>query len=510
MFKEFSKEASTNFKIEKQYKTFHLEINIFDIPYYNEKDCFFFGFPYNLNEILSIELPEIGNSLKGYWSRFIIREDSIEITQDIVGGYRLYYASVDNQTIISNNYQYIIDNLNLEVKIDDLEFEYWKKHRYTTGSRTFIEKLHKIPPASIWTFNDKGIQISSYFKELNRVSNASKHTEKIDIDLSSTFKNILQLKIKVILFFSGGKDSTLLLKYLIDYNIDFDLVYFQMLPESVFGTVEKNRAINTATSFNREVKIINIDVENVDNDLINEIVKLQLFDRHFSMLHYLGLKKLKELYDKQVILVNGQSSDSILSFGPSEETVKSLLRRLMLYYPQNIIAKIGVLLANKTLKIHLRTPKTQLENFLALYDESKYIRAIDLNKKSNYYDFLTKKIKPIILNHISIETIDMLIKINTFLQGSDNQVVINSAKHNGFNKLIMPFATPEIIYSTILYKDNWKEIWQPKYVIKKLTPKVKSDKTKLNIIEIKENKGLSSNVYDKFDNYFYNSINNPD
>ena len=57
-----------------------------------------------------------------------------------------------------------------------------------------------------------------------------------------------------------------------------------------------------------------------------------------------------------------------------------------------------------------------------------------------------------------------MIKIQSFLQGGDNQVVIKSAYYFGINKVVMPFASANVVLHTALH--NSKDILQPKRVVK--------------------------------------------
>ncbi len=60
----------------------------------------------------------------------------------------------------------------------------------------------------------------------------------------------------------------------------------------------------------------------------------------------------------------------------------------------------------------------------------------------------------------------MYLKLYGFLQGADNQVVFESARHAGIFNVVMPYMSPGFIYGTIRHKDNTKELLQPKYVIR--------------------------------------------
>ncbi len=117
---------------------------------FNE-ETFFFGYPINLHSSKQSSAKEYLNQLKGYWSKLEITESAISITQDIVGGNRLYYMTKDNTTVISDNYQFILNKIDAPIQLNNFEYSYWKKHRYTTGAETLIKGLHKFQPATITT-----------------------------------------------------------------------------------------------------------------------------------------------------------------------------------------------------------------------------------------------------------------------------------------------------------------------------------------------------------------------
>jgi hypothetical protein len=56
--------------------------------------------------------------------------------------------------------------------------------------------------------------------------------------------------------------------------------------------------------------------------------------------------------------------------------------------------------------------------------------------------------------------------ITRWLQGSDNQVVIQSARSAGIDKVIMPYISPGFIYSTVRHKDRRRDLYSPKYVVR--------------------------------------------
>ncbi|HIP49796.1 MAG TPA: hypothetical protein EYG92_12635 [Lutibacter sp.] len=459
------------------------------------QNLFFIGFPYNFPTDSEKLKALDNNSIKGYWSKIYIKDNEIEITQDLFGGNRLYYATKDTKTIISDDYQYIIQELGIVPELHQHEYTYWKKHRYTTGGSTLIQTLKKLPPATITIFNNVGIHTQTYFKDIIRSSDSKKHAEAIDADLKDTFKLIKQQNKKTILFFSGGSDSKLLLQYIEAYKIDFELVFLRIKPDNYYSETDFHKASSIAKQLGYKIHVIDVLLDSLSESEKENITKVQLFDRHFSLLHYLGIKKVTEKFGKDILIVNGQSSDSILSFGPSEKELFSYLRRLILYKPNNILAKLSIFPIRYMTKKKLVLPRTDKEKLLALYDETKYSRVVDNTFGKEYTQYLMEKVAIAIENLNSFYTKEMYVKIHSFIQGSDNQVVINSAKHYGFNNIIMPFATPQIVYSTIAFKDENLEIKKPKYVVEMLLytryKKLKPSNIKTKLKKAEANKLLT-------------------
>jgi len=170
-----------------------VEIAIFDSPVMESENKVLFGYPLEKKqEFLYLNSNEFGNQIKGSWLKIDLNKNSITILTDILGGYRLYYKYSYNSIVISDNYQYLINNNGEEVTLHEEEYLFWKKHRYTSGGSTLISGIKKINPASSLVITEKKITEKSYFKDINRNSNFQKHTNAIHKDLDDTFLKIKQ------------------------------------------------------------------------------------------------------------------------------------------------------------------------------------------------------------------------------------------------------------------------------------------------------------------------------
>jgi len=451
---------------ETKLKNLKVCIKIFDKPFFETETEQIFGYPINLNTEQSVlnNSHEFGNTTKGYWLKIKFDTDTVEITTDILNGYRVYYYKTNNSLFISDNYNYIINEAQLPIEKHDIEYDYWNKHSFTSGQSTFIKGLNKISPASILTIDSDSISEGSYFKDIERTPDYKLHKQHINDDLNNTFLEIKKSKKKAILLFSGGKDSCLLLQYLLKHDIKFTPVFFKLKPINRFGFSDIKRVRAISKNLNLPLDEIEIDLSIVSKEDETNIINRQLFDKHFSLLHYLGNKKIQDKYGEDCLIINGQTSDSILSFGPSENSKMSLMRRHIMYNPKSLMSKIGLALLIIKTRIPFRLPKNETENLFALFDEFKYTCVIDKRISEAYKTHFLEYIKRKTEHLKSFESKKMYVKSLSFMQGSDNQVVVNSSKQYKL-QTIMPFATPGIIYNTIRFKDNNLEIKTPKYVI---------------------------------------------
>ena len=100
----------------------------------------------------------------------------------------------------------------------------------------------------------------------------------------------------------------------------------------------------------------------------------------------------------------------------------------------------------------------------------------------------------------------MYLKIHGFLQGSDNMVLINSAKLLKNNKIFMPFGTLKFISIICKYYDFQKDVFYPKYLINLLEPelnyndkKIKNLKLKLSILNEKIKLNVIKSILKSYD-----------
>lgn len=452
-----------------------IEVNIFDTPFINENNYIFFGHP--LGDLNS----EDYNNIKGSWLKIIIKKDALVIVTDIIGTYRLYYLKTENHLHISDDYGFLLNKI-ANVEIDKIEYDYWRKHDYTTGGKTLFKGLYKFKPATENTIKEGVFKESLYFKNLPLYPNSQIHTKHIFEDLDNTFSLIKKLNKKVILMFSGGKDSCLLALFLKRHNIEFTPVFLKLEPTFNQAFLDFQKVKQISKIINIETDIINVKVDSFSKEDSDKIHQVQLLDKHFTPVHFKGVQEIKKTYGQDILIVNGSTSDSILTFGPSEKNKVDFLRRHMMFNPSSMMAKIGVKLLNFKTKRKFRLGKTNDEVLLALMDEYKYCRVLDTEKDESYYNYLLQELSFSRTSLTTFSSLEMYAKNFTFLQGTTQQVIHNSCKYHNI-RYVMPFGTPEIIYSTLQYRDIKLEIKNPKYSVENIL----KEKFNLNYNAVKLN-----------------------
>ena len=214
-------------------------------------------------------------------------------------------------------------------------------------------------------------------------------------------------------------------------------------------------------------ELLVIDITDKQEENIEEAIRRKMFfDRHYSKIHFYGVAELVKKWGTDIVMINGQNSDSILSFGPSETKLTSYLKRYLLYGNSYFVKSLLAKIISVTFKINLVYPPHTVEKLISFYDNFKYCLLYD-GRDKEYIGYLKEKILSFQekFNFSDLNNFYMYLKLFSFVQGSDNQIVIQSAKHWGV-QLVMPFTNSDLVQATLKYKDDRKELHKPKYVLK--------------------------------------------
>ena|GEM_PF-1938930 len=434
----------------------------------NYNGCCFFGFPLSssLNEINIGNIKDYLNSIKGEFLFVGLESDRLIIANDVAGGYRLYWCKFGTVTYYSDNYEYLLEVIReYEPPIlDRHEHHYWAKHRYTTGGETFIKGLHKLEPATVLEFTSAGRESHCYFKDLENTPDARAHSRFCLQDLEDTIRQVGSSAGHVILFYSGGVDSTLLAVLMKELHIDFTLLYMRSHPFFDSNYEDYVRSKATADYLGLTLKEIEVDLNDGMRKL-DHIVPQILFDRHFALLHFLAFERVEKEYGRDVIIVNGQGADSVLSFGPSQRTKGDFAARILMYRPFGFWSRLAGVMVRRVYGGQYHNPKTDSEFLGAFFDQYHYYTVASEDDTNGYREYLDGIVERIKRRFKSWNALLMYLKVHGFMQGSDNQVVLKSAHAVGLDRVIMPYTSSGFIYNTVKYKSSTRELFHPKYVI---------------------------------------------
>jgi hypothetical protein len=425
----------------------------------NKNGLIFFGNPiYNkIDEINEKNVKKHIDQVSGFFLCLNLNVNNFFIYNDIGGNFRVYYRKEKNNYFITDNYNNLLKN---SLSLDYEQFEFWKNKNYTIGSKTLFNEIKKIPPSSKTLLVKNKIEHDIYFNSNNLKITGDLKTI-LSKCLNKNLKHLKNVKNKNILLFSGGKDSSLIAQFLKKKKIKFIPVILNTYPKILEFENNKLNAFEIAKENNLNLISIDINLNKIDE---KKIVNSMLFDFHFSILHFEGLKKIKKIFGKNINIICGQSADSLFSYGASASTVSHLYSRISFFYNNLFLSFMAKLFLQKKYKrkILFFNIKREYLFFLSFYyylfvEKKLYLRS---NKIRQTVDDLKLKL-------INKKDFLMYLKIFGFLQGSDNQVVVKSCIINNFN-LIMPYMDPQLIYGVIAKKNSIKDIFYPKYPVTEL------------------------------------------
>ena len=461
-------DCCTMFHRELTYGTNRLVIHLKGEPVHSRGDLHFFGFPLyeNIGAIDNDTLPDVIDEIKGYFLYVGIDENRALVANDIAGGFRTYTGRVGDTTYLSDDYSFILEKLQdvTPLEIDEHEYEYWEKHRYTTGGATFVRRCHKLPPASMLTVDQSGLKIKNYFSDLRADADATRHSRLFVDDLSDTLRSLDRQNHPIFLFLSGGNDSTLLALMLRELRIDFTPVFIRLKPSYPANERDAVRANGVARYLGLTLKRMDVDLADVMSDL-ESIARAMLFDRHLSLLHFGVARELTREYGSDVIIINGQSCDTILSHGPSANSKGDFAARVLCHRPMTLWSSLAGLAVKVKHGRKYAAPRTKREYLLSRLDPFRYYSILEKRGSDSYRGYLERIIDRLTSEFDHAPSLDMYLSVYGFLQGADNQVVIRSARSCGIERVIMPYASPQIIYATAAHRDSSKEIRHPKYPV---------------------------------------------
>lgn len=370
------------------------------------------------------------SSLQSY-GILTISQKRIAIESNIFGGKRIYYwIEYDEIFITDDVFSFLSDRDFDLMEIDIFENEYFLRHGYTSGDCTRYKKIKKIAPSSLFIVDEDGIKIEStwHLDKIRNTPDEDAFKNAIFNAVSGSLKPLVKIDRPIVLCFSGGKDSTYLATIMNQLGIVYDLVFFRDHTLKV-NNKEFKMANKQARLLGKELK--SIDISNLKDDETEEqIRRFNIFDRHYCRYHFYGVKELNKQYGSELIIVNGQNADSILSYGPSEEKLTSLMKRYLLYGSNMFLKRMVATVIGYAFKKKFTVLESTIDRLCAFYDNFKYCLLLDKGNTQSYSKCLTGKVAKLIkeIPNCSENHLQMYLKSQSCLQGADTQVVVGEGK----------------------------------------------------------------------------------
>lgn len=455
-----------NFKLNIKHSNTNFHINIKSNYFKNKNDIIFFGNPIYKN-FDDINFSNVHNEIKNISGFFLIlfkNQKQTFLINDCLGNFRCYYIKKGKKVYISDKFEQIIKYSKKKLNIE--EYNIWKEKNYTLGDSTLFCDIKKIPPGSILKLNDN-LKSKSYLTYLNdKMIKYKDHCKIVRNSLDESIKN--KIDKKIILLFSGGIDSTALAKILQKNKANFEIVYLATFP----NTFESEKGLKLAKIIAKllKKKLIIIKVKwSLKDNYFAKIINLMMNDFHTSFVQFGGIKKIIQRFGKNICIMSGQSADSIFCYGASSNSNSHFIIRFLNILNIKVLHYVVKKLLEIKYKINLTLPQNDAERKLTFLFSFFYYPF--RKSKLNIDKYLTKKVN-LFCKHNENKNIQyMKLKIFGFLQGPDNQVLINAAKICNFYDIYLPFSNFKIISSTCLNQSKVKSLFCPKYEVKQFLGK---------------------------------------
>ena len=345
-----------------------------------------FGYPLDIKKKKNLKLSEIKN-ISGYFFVIKFTKNNILFYTDATANLRVYYYQNKNNIYISDDLNKIINIYKKKIKINKILFNFFKEKNYTPGNTTFFDEISKFAPCSKYFFKNETLKNKNYFPDYENKPDINIIQKKIDKYFSYIFKKLKSKK--VVLLFSGGKDSLLIFYFLIYNKINFECAFYDTYKKS---DTSINKEFVKKICKEKNIKLTIVHVSLKKNNKFKKFFSTEMiFDYHLSILHFNFFEKIKKIYEKDTIFITGQSCDSVLSLGPSQYTLSNFIARFINKYPNNIFNYIFCKILNKKFKSHLET-NNQNEFYYSFYYSFFYYSLNNFKKNS----LLKIKIKDIV------------------------------------------------------------------------------------------------------------------
>jgi asparagine synthase (glutamine-hydrolysing) len=141
-----------------------------------------------------------------------MKKKNLFLVRDRIGVKPLYYFQKNQQIFFASEIKAILENKNIRKEVNQESFYQYLAFQSTLGEQTLFEKIKKLPPATILSFNGEKIVFKKYW-ELESKNNLENKSQE---QLEKEFEKILKESVKIRLssdvplgvLLSGGLDSS--------------------------------------------------------------------------------------------------------------------------------------------------------------------------------------------------------------------------------------------------------------------------------------------------------------
>lgn len=300
------------------------------------------------------------------------KKDQLNLIRDRMGIKPLYYYKNNNKLVFGSEIKAILQDKEIEhyYNIDTVLLSFLCK-LWMPQKETLFKDIFMIEPGSIMVIDKKEVKFIKYYEHKYNIKEYLDSEDEIEKQFGEIFKNSIRKKliskVSVAAFLSGGIDSSLICKEVVDYgkkNLNAYTVSYQYDENTDLKHAqilcEKEKIKHHNTQINPE----DYSIDNIDKVLYS--VEEFMTDKVYLSV-YFNYKSAKE--DGYTVILNGQGADEtwlgylnnwdIYKIGNNELNDAELQRNLILeyYMPKMIFGeKLKIkyrLMAEKALKRYL-------------------------------------------------------------------------------------------------------------------------------------------------------------
>lgn len=318
---------------------------------------------------------EISESLTSQVVKYIKKSNKLILTRKSHFGSSFFYHIKSNGNFYCSTHITLLKEAGVQIEENAEILPEFFSYRYVMPPNTLYKNIFKIMAGSkmVLEFKNGRCKIKEEilfnpFNSKKNIKSLNNIIEKISKTLKSSLKQFSEDNEKIGFLFSGGLDSSILLRICQELNFKLKKTYSTSYPfEEEKLNVEKYYATSAARSLNQEHNIIEFDKKSYLRGLIQSIYFAEEPIHHLQfVLFYLSFSEGIPISKR--VIINGQGAD--ICWGEAYHN--------------------DIKLANKTLfKIARNLPKSFTTKFLMLLSKTPLIWK-KFNDLQGFFEFIYK------------------------------------------------------------------------------------------------------------------------